>query len=80
MRAAVTGKGLRQTEVLEQLFHNLDQACCPTFPLVDVEPVAEPLHHHSKVVAMELEVVATDVLEQMIWDYWLNWWNVGLLY
>ena len=50
----------------------------PTFLLIDVEPVAEPLHHHSKVVAMELEVVATDVLEQIIWDYWLNWWNVGM--
>jgi hypothetical protein len=71
LRAAVTRDGVGHAHVLEQLGHHVHQACCSPFSLVDIEPPAEAVHHHTEVVPVKSKVVATNVLEQVCRYYGL---------
>ena len=71
-RTAVAGDGVRYAYVQEQIAEHV----------VREEPVVELVHNNSKVLALQGEVVGTDVLERgctcrgdgLIWGY------VGLVY
>jgi hypothetical protein len=64
--------------VLEKLAEHVDQAGGPALPLVHIEPVAEPVHNDTKVLAMQSEIISADVLEKECWDDWLDWGHVLL--
>ena len=62
----------------KKLGHGINQGCGPTLPDVDVKPVTKTIYHHDIRLAMELEVVAADVMERVIWDYWRDRGHAGL--
>ena len=51
-----------------------DEVAGATFPLVNLEPVAEPVYDEAEVVALQAEVVTAHMLERVLWSFRCNGW------